>query len=428
MRSLHNLALLSAIAATGACGPDGPARDASSDLGPKDAGASDADLGPEDTGFEDLGLGDAGSDGGLDSGVDGGVDAGAFPERPNIPLSGRPPRLLSETGLVRLGPDGHLRHHPSMVAYTLNAPLFSDFAIKDRAIYVPEGETIHFTPSGALDFPLGSVIVKSFSFAPDLRTPELDRWVVETRLLIKQEIGWRAYPYLWREDQSDADYHVRGDVRTLEFIGPDGAPETATYLVPQKNQCLECHVLEDDEGEHYQTIIGPTARSMNRSHTYPEGPDNQLAQLEWRGMLEGLPPLDQVDQAFDVSALVPTSTRSMSPASIERAARDYLDANCAHCHNPRGVQGITSRLFLNWDNQVAFNFGVCKEPGSAGGAANGRKYDVVPGRPESSILWYRTVTEEVGDMMPLIGRSLSDPVGAALIRAWIEQMDLPPCD
>lgn len=397
---------------------------------PPDAGRVDPDGGvAPDAKAADSGL--QSPDSGLDSQDAGIADMGEvslFTGLPAVPTTGRPPRQLSELQLVARYPDGRWAFNERVVPYDLNAPLFSDFSVKDRAIYVPDGETIRYVDKGVLEFPVGSAIVKSFSFAPDLRTPDVDKRVIETRLLIRQEEGWRAYPYLWRDDLSDADYHVRGHVQTVDFIDPNGQPRTSVYLVPQRNQCLECHVLKDDEDETYQTIIGPSARMLNRDRSYSSGPANQLAQLEAQGMLRDLPTLDMVPRAFDVTALSATSTRTMSPEQINQATRDYLDTNCAHCHNPRGIEGITSRLFLNYDAENLFNLGVCKEPGSAGGAARGRKYDIVPGNPEASILWYRTATAEVGDMMPLIGRSLGDPVGSALIWTWIEQLDAPPCD
>lgn len=395
----------------------------------KDAEAADAgaqDQGAPDLAAPDLGLPDAGMP---DLGTpDLGPPDPTFSGSPVVPRSGRPARLLSELQLILRREDGKWVFNDRVVPYDLNAPLFSDFSIKDRAFYVPPGETIQYLEQGVFEFPVGSAILKSFSFAPDLRFPDADKRVIETRLLIRQEEGWRAYPYLWREDLSDADYFVRGKVQALDFIDPMGTPRTSVYLVPQRNQCLECHALKDDEDETFTTIIGPSARMLNRDGNYATGPTNQLQQLEAQGMLSGLPSLVDVDRAFDVTTLSATSTLSMSPAEIDRAARDYLDTNCAHCHNPRGIEGITSRLFLNYDAENLFNLGVCKEPGSAGGAARGRKYDIVPGDPEASIMWYRTATEEVGDMMPLVGRSLGDPVGSSLVWAWIEQLDAPPCD
>ena len=64
--------------------------------------------------------------------------------------------------------------------------------------------------------------------------------------------------------------------------------------------------------------------------------------------------------------------------AVEAAARDYLDANCAHCHSPKGIEGVTSQFFLNHDNEDQFNLGICKRPGSAGEGGVDREFDIVP--------------------------------------------------
>ena len=88
---------------------------------------------------------------------------------------------------------------------------------------------------------------------------------------------------------------------------------------------------------------------------------------------------------------------------------------------------MTSRLWLNWDNEDEFHLGFCKEPGSAGSAADGRQYDIVPGDAEASIMVYRTETEEVGEMMPLIGRSVADDLAVDILRAWVDGLPADDC-
>ena len=117
----------------------------------------------------------------------------------------------------------------------------------------------------------------------------------------------------------------------------------------------------------------------------------------------------------------------MDAETLNTATRDYLDINCAHCHNPAGLNGISSQLFLNWDNEDPFHLGVCKKPGSAGKGGEGRDFDIVPGDAEASILVYRTETDEVGAQMPLIGRSLTHGAGIELMRAWIDGMPADDC-
>ena len=70
---------------------------------------------------------------------------------------------------------------------------------------------------------------------------------------------------------------------------------------------------------------------------------------------------------------------------------------------------------------------MCKRPGSAGGGTFGRTYDLVPGDPEDSILYLRVETEEVGAMMPQLGRSVEHTMGSALLYRWIAEMEPVDC-
>lgn len=428
----HGLALWAGLALS-ACGGSKSASDSgpmaedagivvdatAEDAGPRDATApvdsgedpGPADVGPADAGLADLGVPDAGQP------ALGPVTVDAE--------AARPPQQLSSFNFFRFS-NGAFEYNARVVPYELNTPLFSDFALKARALWVPEGTAIEYRETGALEFPVGSAIIKTFMVADDLRSPQDSLRLVETRILLKASDGWKAYPYLWNEAQTDAEYFVRGQVEAISFIDPLGQNRTAQYLVPQKNQCLLCHEIKDDNGQRYTTLIGPRARYLNRQARLGGMAQNQLQYLADEGMLTGLPALTEVPQAFDWSSLDTTSTTTLDAAGLQRAARDYLDINCAHCHRPNATQGMTSRLWLNWDNEDTFHLGFCKEPGSAGSGAAGRQYDIVPGDAEASILIYRTETEMVGSMMPLLGRSLKHDVAAGVLRGWVDS--LPPDD
>ena len=371
-----------------------------------------------------------------DSGIDGGiidsgaVDSGVATFGPvQVDVDAAPPSRLSDFQFFRyLGDEGTFEYNDRVVAYALTTPLFSDFTLKERAIYIPPGETITYTSTGTLELPVGSAVIKTFLVADDLTDPGSATTIVETRVLIRGPEDWRPYPYIWRADGSDADLVLGGRAREFTFVDPYGASRTAQYLIPSRNQCFECHEIIDETDEEATTLIGPKARYLNRDNTYDGETVNQLTYLEDLGLLTGLPPLSEVEAAFDIRGLVPSSTQTMDGATLNRATRDYLDINCAHCHSPTAREGVTSQFFLNYDNEDQFRLGVCKQPGSAGGGSGGRPYDIVPGDPEQSILVYRTETEIVGDMMPLIGRSLADDLGVALVRAWVAAMPPQDCD
>lgn len=345
-----------------------------------------------------------------------------------VDLEAGVPEYLSEMNLIEW--DGaELSYAPGMERYEVNSWLFSDYSLKDRAIYMPEGTAATYRENEVFEFPVGTVILKSFMFPADFREPDKDIDLIETRVLVRFEDEWKAFPYVWDHEIGDAVLRVQGDVRVVNFIDEAGAAQTSNYLVPQKNQCSECHLLKDlPTDEDYLTPIGPKARHLNRVNTTVDHGANQLVHLQEAGRLNGLPEMSQIGAAYDFQEVLANGIDGLDDATVETIARDYLDINCAHCHNPAGVNGISSQLFLNYDNTDAFHLGVCKKPGSAGKGGEGRTYDIVPGDPEASILIYRTETQELGAMMPLIGRSLPHAQGMEVLRAWIAAMPPDDCE
>lgn len=332
------------------------------------------------------------------------------------------PEQLSELNLVRVDGEGALLLNDRVEPYSLNTPLFSDYALKERHIYVPEGQAAAPDPRWTYDFPVGSAILKTFVVVPDLRDTETDRRRVETRVLVRQAQEWVAWPYIWNDEGTDAVFSPSGATIADSVIDRNGEARDFTYLVPQKNQCQECHEIADSTtGEQGIVPIGPTIRNMHGVH---DGQD-QLEHLVSAGLLQAA--AEKPTAAVDWKAVRDTDWTTVDDATLNATARDYLDVNCAHCHNERAVNGETSQLFLSWDNADRFRLGLCKKPGSAAKGTGGFRYDIVPGNPEESILHYRMRTDEIGNMMPDIGRSLVHDEGLALIGEWIRRMDDPPC-
>lgn len=338
------------------------------------------------------------------------------------------PEKLSAYKLFLWSPSKGFTFNERVVPYDLNTPLFSDYALKQRAIYVPPGQTATFTAEAAFEFPVGSVIVKNFYFPSDYRTPTANLRLIETRLMVRHADGWHPLPYIWDEAQHDATFTPAGEVRNISFTDADGAAQTAHYLIPQRNQCESCHATQDGPGAPLEMVlIGIKARHLNRSYPYAGGAANQIEKLTAEGMLSGAPPVADIPAAYDFRPIEANGSAALAGAELDRAARSYLDINCAHCHNPKGVQGATSQLFLNHDNTDEFRLGKCKKPGSAGSGNGGFVYDIVPGDPEHSILYFRAHTTLVGAMMPLLGRSLVHARGTALLHQWIAAMPAQAC-
>ena len=63
-----------------------------------------------------------------------------------------------------------------------------------------------------------------------------------------------------------------------------------------------------------------------------------------------------------------------------------------------------------------------KRPVAAGRGAGTHLFDVVPGKPDESILLHRMLSNEPGVAMPELGKSTIDEEGAEAVRKWIESL------
>jgi uncharacterized repeat protein (TIGR03806 family) len=288
-----------------------------------------------------------------------------------------------------------------VTSYRLNTPLFSDYAEKFRFFYVPKGKTIAWRDDDVLDFPVGSVLVKSFGYPADMRKPDDHVRILETRLLVRRETGWIALPYVWNADGTDAILKRAGLRVDLSWTHLDGKPRTISYAIPNVNQCKGCH----DNGRNGLGLIGPKARNLNR--------DGQLQALYRAGKLDRLP------------ADAPRLPVWNDPAtgSVEMRARAYLDVNCGHCHNRSGPAN-TSGLWLNLEQAPDPNLGIGKRPTAAGRGSGNDDFAIDPGHPDRSIMIFRMQSLDPGIAMPELGRASVHEEGVALLSQWIVAMPM----
>lgn len=312
-------------------------------------------------------------------------------------LAERPAPTLSAYRLFR---DAGARiPNAGVTPYDLATPLFSDYALKQRFVFVPPGAPARLNGDDVFAFPVGAVLVKTFAYPADLRAPDADVRPVETRLLVRQRAGWAAMTYVWDADGREARLQVAGATVPVQVRDAGGALREIAYAVPNKNQCKGCHASDNT-----LTPIGPAPRHLDREIVYAEGRRNQLAYWAATGLLDAAPP------------------SAPAPASLDAQARAYLDVNCAHCHNPRGP-AANSGLDLRATQADPALWGVRKRPVAAGRAAGGFLFAIDPGRPDSSILLYRMQSTDPGVMMPELGRTLVHREGVDLIARWIAAMD-----
>ena len=318
-----------------------------------------------------------------------------------------PKEKLSEYNFF-LGNIALQRPAQGLIPYSLNTPLFSDYAEKLRFLKIPTGTTVDYNDSEVLDFPEGTVIVKTFYFPNDFRDTNKGRKLMETRLLIHEPSGWKALEYVWNDDQTEAFLEVAGDHKQVNYIDKEGKKHTQNYVMPNLNQCKGCHNKNE-----VMTPIGPSVRQLNGNFDYSNGTDNQLVNLEKLGILKNKPALENCPKA--------PVWNQPETGNLNDRARIWLDINCGHCHRANGPAS-TSGLYLNIHEKDPRALGYNKPPVAAGRGSGNRNFDIVAGHPEQSILTYRINSTDPGVMMPEVGRKIIPKEGLALIEEWIKNM------
>jgi uncharacterized repeat protein (TIGR03806 family) len=349
--------------------------------------------------------------------------------------AGRPAHLSDWQVVYADG--SNLALNEGVIPYDLNTPLFSDYAHKLRTIWMPRGTSAKFDPDGSFDFPVGTIISKTFYYPVvkgaardskavartyDQSTDFSDKaqgerglklanvHLVETRILVHREGGWEALPYVWNAAQTEAVLARTGDAKPLELVADDGTKEAFTYVVPNENQCAGCHVV--DLKTKQIAPIGTKARHLNREYPYAAGTENQLLHWTKLGYLTGM--------ADPASAAKNADWRDVAQP-LDARARAYLDINCGHCHNAKGPANTTAldlTIFAAADRFL----GMCKPPVAAGRGTGDHFFDIVPGNPQDSILPYRMRSSEPGVMMPEQGRTTTHVEGVVLIEQWISAL------
>ncbi|PHR92805.1 MAG: hypothetical protein COA69_05610 [Robiginitomaculum sp.] len=348
------------------------------------------------------------------------------------------PGLLSDWNIAHIE-DSVLVLNENVLPFDLNSPLFTDYAHKLRTVWMPEGVSANYTQNDALDFPVGTIISKTFyyprlegdtrdslavvrtdDYGRDYKNTGLDLAgldlanvrLMETRIIAHREEGWIALPYVWNEAQTEAVLKRAGDLKNLNLVNAaDGVHTPFPYIIPNSNQCAGCHGTNSNTREIKP--IGPKARHLNKNYAYADGIQNQLAKFTKAGYLTGLPPMGEVAK---------TANWQDMTLSLQERARGYLDINCAHCHSTVGPAD-TSGLHLEPSTKYGSYLGVCKVSVSAGAGTGGFLYDIDPGHADTSIIPFRMNSIDPGIMMPELGRSTIHAEGVALINAWITQLD-----
>lgn len=316
------------------------------------------------------------------------------------------PRKLSETGLfASIKP---LRAVEGTIPYEVNVPLWSDRTLKTRSIALPKAASVKFDPTGTWEFPVGTVFVKTFSL-PERETA--DGWEcrrLETRLFLRNENGWEGFTYLWNDDLSEAQLLDAALTRQYE-IRSKGEIWKQDYYFPSRADCLACHTAAAGH------VLGMRTRQLPR-----KGRDGGELAVDQLRMLNDLGvftrKLDDTSRYECYPDWPPRPTPTGEALKV--AARAYLDANCAVCHQPGG-SSIT-RVDLRYDTPLEKTglWNVEPEKGRVG--PDDTKL-LVAGKPAKSELYLRMKIRGAGQM-PNLATTVPDEDALKVVAAWIESL------
>jgi uncharacterized repeat protein (TIGR03806 family) len=324
----------------------------------------------------------------------------APPEAATTPF----PTRLSETGLFT-SVKGH-QTDPALIPYSVNAPLWSDGAEKERFLALPGTSQIEYAANRGWNFSDGAVLVKTFALDLEAGNPA-SRRRIETRLLTRHQGQWYGYSYLWNDEQTDAVLvEAAGTDRVYEIkdANQPGGNRKQTWHYPSRTECMVCH------SRAANWVLGLTTLQMNKDHDYGTVTDNQLRTLAHIGLFKA-PPKSTEKLRRLVNPYDPRE-------DLDARARSYLHANCAQCHIEAGGGNAAIELEFATRRERMRVFDV---------RPLHHTYDIAdakliaPGDPARSVLYQRVARRGAGQMPPL-ATSEVDREAVQLLHDWIKQM------
>ncbi len=319
------------------------------------------------------------------------------------------PGLLSQTGLF--SNTATLTPAAGLIPYAVNARLYSDDAVKQRWIALPNGSQITYRAQDPWSFPVGTVLVKHFELALTVGDPG-SRRRLETRVLVHEQQGWAGYTYRWNAAQTDALLLTDAAEDTFTITDPQAPDGTRQQLwrYPSRTDCLQCHTAPSGR------VLGVRTGQLNGAFDYddPAAPgstitDNQLRAWNHIGLFSsdiGAPA--QYEMWPDPDA----------PGPVGGRARAYLAANCAQCHMQDGT--APGNLDLRWRVPDAAMNALDVPPGM-GDFGLPTPFLIDTGSKENSVLWLRMNVLD-GRRMPRLGSDRVHGAGVDLLGQWIDGM------
>jgi uncharacterized repeat protein (TIGR03806 family) len=316
------------------------------------------------------------------------------------------PRKLSDSGLFSSVKDHAMQ--PGVISYSVNSPLWSDGAHKERFFAVPEHAAANFKidlgKKNGWDFPDESVLIKSFALQTAAGDPASRRWI-ETRFLTKQRGEWVGYSYQWNDEQTDATL-VAAEGLDREYEAATGGRGLVWHF-PSRVECMVCH------SRAANFVLGLSTAQMNKEHDYGGTIEHQfrvLAQLNLLKKEQDPAKLPKLADPYDASQ------------PLEARARAYLHANCAICHISAG--GGNAQIDLEYSASLKKMNAIDVAPLHHEFGLDDARL-IAPGHPERSVLLYRLSHRGPrSGQMPQLATNIIDEKAVKLIEDWISS--LPP--
>lgn len=312
------------------------------------------------------------------------------------------PKKLSESGLFT-----NIKNYttaPGVISYSVNSPLWSDGAHKERHFAILEHAAkdfkIDLNKKNGWDFPNETVLIKSFALETTPGDVSSRHWI-ETRFLTKQENEWIGYSYRWNKEQTDAELVAADGLDQTYAIGD----KTQSWHFPSRVECMVCHARAAN------FVLGLSTAQMNKEHDYGGTSEHQFRVLEH---------LDLLKKPADPAKLAKIPDPADETQPLEARARSYLHANCAICHINAG--GGNAQMDLEYTASLKKLNAIDVDPlHHKFGLADAKL--IAPGHPERSVLLHRLAHRGTGSgQMPQLGTNLVDPTAVKLFDAWIRSL------
>lgn len=341
------------------------------------------------------------------------VDMNDYPPV-TIDFTKLPYQKLSEYNFFKGESLADLIPNKGMLPFKPASELFTDYALKDRYVWMPENQFATTTNAhSSFNFPHSTVLIKTFYYYTTSSSQTVKN-LVETRVMIKKNKEWLFAVYEWNEEKTEAFLISEGSTVNLTFTN-NNSQTTINYQIPSTSDCMRCHTTGTD---FTAAPLGIKPQNLNFNYPFSDGEKNQLLKWEETGYLE-----NNLPNNFETTVDYTDDTQP-----IDKRVRSYLDVNCAHCHR-EGGEATTYALRLSYSNTINNqNLGFCIEPEHImPETMTIINYLVDPGNAHGSMLYNRLITLDENYKMPPIGRTLQHDEAVEMISNWINQINMN-CD